>query len=57
MDKMQWAVNKYGQMIERSDIVIKGIAIITTKIYLYQDKYYTEVWENGYYIHFSEVID
>lgn len=53
----QWNVTKYGQMIERSDIVIAGIAIITTKIYFYQDKYYTEVWDTGYCVHFSEVID
>ena len=39
----QWDVTKYGQMIERSDIVIAGIAIITNKIYYYKDKYYVEI--------------
>ena len=53
----QWDVTKYGQMIERSDIVIAGIAIITTKIYYYQDKYYVEIWDNRCCINFSEIID
>lgn len=59
MEKMitQWDVTKYGQMIERSDIWIGGVAIITTKIYAYGGKYYTEVWDSGYCIHFSEVMD
>ena len=55
--KTQWEVTKYGQTIERSDIWIGGVALITTKIYKYGDKYYTEVWESGYCIHFSEVMD
>lgn len=56
-NKTQWEVTKYGQMVERSDIWIDGVAIITTKIYFYQGKYYTELWESGYCIHFSEVLD
>ena len=57
MNTTQWEVSRYGQMIERTDIVIGGVAIITTKIYFYQGKYYTELWDNGCCIHFSEVMD
>lgn len=53
----QWEATKYGQLIERTDIEIKGIAIITTKIYIYKSKYYQELWNSGYCVHFSEVID
>ena len=53
----QWEVSKYGQLIERSDIERGDIGVITTKIYKYKDKYYVELWDNGYNIHFSEVID
>lgn len=53
----QWDVTKYGQLIDRSDIWISGYAIITTKIYAYGGKYYTEVWDSGHCIHFSEVMD
>ena len=53
----QWEVTKYGQLIDRSDIERGDIGVITTKIYKYQDKYYAELWDNGYCVHFSEVID
>lgn len=53
----QWEATKYGQLIERADIEMRGIAFITTKVYRYKDKYYVELWDNGYCIHFSEVID
>lgn len=52
----QWEVTKYGQLVERADIEGE-FGIITTKIYQYQDKYYVELWQNGYNIHFSETID
>lgn len=57
MKTTQWEVTKYGQLIERSDIERADIGVITTKIYKYQDKYYMELWDNGYCMHFSEVID
>lgn len=53
----QWEVTKYGQLIERSDIERGDIGVITTKIYKLEDKYYVELWDNGYCIHFSEMID
>ena len=53
----QWEVTKYGQLIDRSDIEISGVGMITTKVYKYQDKYYVELWDSGCCIHFSEVID
>ena len=53
----QWDVNKYGQLIEKSDIEGAGLGVITTKIYKYQDKYYLELWDNGYCLYFSEGID
>ena len=53
----QWDVNKYGQLIERSDIEIGDIGLISTKIYKYQGNYYIELWDNGYCIYFSEQID
>lgn len=52
----QWDVNKYGQLIERSDIERGDMGVISTKIYKYQDKYYLELWDNGYCIYFSEAI-
>ena len=55
--KIQWEVTKYGQLIERSDIERGDIGVVTTKVYKYQDKYYIELWNNGYNIYFSEVID
>ena len=57
MKTTQWEVTKYGQLIKRSDIEREDIGVITTKIYKYQDKYYVELWDKGYCIHFSEVID
>ena len=53
----QWEVNKYGQLIERSDIEIYDIGLITTKIYIYKGKYYVELWDSGYCIYFSEQIN
>ena len=53
----QWEVTKYGQIIERSDIESSDIGVITTKIYKYREKYFIEVWDSGYCVHFSEVID
>ena len=53
----QWEVTKYGQLIESSDIKIGGIGFITTKVYKYQEKYYIELWGNGFCINFSEIID
>lgn len=53
----QWEVTKYGQLIDRSDIETSNFGVITTKVYKYQDKYYVELWDSGYCIHFSEVID
>lgn len=53
----QWEVVKYGQLTERSDIERGDIGIITTEIYEFEDKYYVQLWDNGYCIHFSEVID
>ena len=52
----QWEVIKYGNQIDRSDIERGDIGSITTKIYEYQDKYYVELWDNGYCIYFNEVI-
>ena len=52
----QWDINKYGQLIERSDIERWDIGVITTKLYKYLDKYYLELWDNGYCIYFSEQI-
>ena len=57
MNVSQWEVSKYGQIMERSDIEISGVGVVTTKIYIYQDKHYIEVWDNGCCIHFSEVMD
>ena len=53
----QWEVSKYGQLIEQSDIERGDVGVITTKVYEYRDKYYVELWDSGYIIHFSEVID
>ena len=53
----QWDVNKYGQLIERSDIERSDIGVITTKIYKYQDKYYIELWDTGFCLYFGEEID
>ena len=52
----QWDVNKYGQLIERTDIERGDIGVITTKLYVYQDEYYLELWDNGYCLYFSEMI-
>lgn len=57
MNTLQWEVTKYGQIVERSDIESSDIGAITTIIYIYLDKYYIEVWDSGYCVHFSEVID
>ena len=52
----QWDINKYGQLIDRSEIERVDIGIITTKLYKFQGKYYLELWDNGYCIYFSEEI-
>ena len=52
----QWEVVRYGQLIERSDIEIGDIGVITTIIYKYQNKYYVKLWDTGYCIHFSELV-
>ena len=57
MKTTQWEVTKYGQLIKRSDIEREDIGVITTKIYKYQDKYYVELWNKGYCIYFSGVVD
>ena len=53
----QWEVTKYGQLIDKSDIVKEVLGVITTKIYKYQDKHYVELWDNGYCNHFSEALE
>lgn len=52
-DMIQRKVQRYGQLIERSDIELSDIGCITTKVYKYKEKYYIELWENGCNIHFS----
>ena len=53
----QWDVTKYGKIIDRSDIEIGGVGVITTKVYGKDEKHYIELWHNGYCVHFSEVMD
>ena len=52
---IQWDVNKYGQLMERSYIERGDIGAIATKIYRYQDKHYVELWVNGYCVHFEKI--
>lgn len=53
----QWEVTKYGEKIETTDINLPGIVFITTKLYKYKDRYFQELWNSGYCVHFSEVIE
>lgn len=55
MLQLQREIVRYGQLIERTDIVREDIGFITTKIYEYQGRYYVQLWENGCNIHFSKL--
>lgn len=53
----RWNVIKYGTIIDDYEVKIHGTYFIRQKIYLYENKYYIETWNNGYVIHFQELID
>lgn len=53
----RWNVIKYGTIIDDYETKIHGTYFIRQKIYLYENKYYIETWNNGYVIHFKALID
>lgn len=55
--KLKFEVNKYGQRIEETDIEISNTALITTRVYLYNNTYYMETYNNGYCVYFGQVIN
>ena len=42
---LDWEVQKYGHIIRTCDLDI-SVHRITTKVYIYKDKYYVETWIN-----------
>ena len=42
---LDWEVQKYGHIIRTYDLDI-SVHRITTKVYIYKDKYYVETWIN-----------
>ena len=43
---LDWEVQKYGRLIRSYDLDISG-HYITTKVYIYKEKYYVETWIDG----------
>lgn len=40
---LDWEVQKYGRIIRTYDLDI-SVHCITTKVYIYKDKFYVELW-------------
>jgi hypothetical protein len=52
----QWDVVKYGQLIEQNDMK-HGKSCITTKLFIYKNQLYMELWNNDCRMHFGEALN
>lgn len=52
----KWEVHKYGVLLKEHEMPIEK-NVIVIRLFVYEYKYYTELWINNYLHYFSEVND
>lgn len=50
-----WEVQKYGTIIRKSEIMVNREKLETI-VYVFEGKFYVELWDNGYLLHFQEML-
>lgn len=50
-----WKVQKYGAIIRKSEITVNREKLETI-VYVFEGKFYVELWDNGYLLHFQEML-
>lgn len=50
-----WKVQKYGTIIRKSEITVNREKLETI-VYIFEEKFYVELWDNGYLLHFQEML-
>lgn len=50
-----WKVQKYGAIIRKSEITVNREKLETI-VYICEEKFYVELWDNGYLLHFQEML-
>lgn len=53
---LKWEVHKYGVLLKEHKMPIEK-NVIVIRLFVYEYKYYTELWINNYLHYFSEVND
>lgn len=50
-----WKVQKYGAVIRKSEITVNREKLETI-VYVFEGKFYVELWDDGYLLHFQEML-
>lgn len=50
-----WKVQKYGAIIRKSEITVNREKLETI-VYVFEGKFYVELWDDGYLLHFQEML-
>lgn len=50
-----WKVQKYGAIIRKSEITV-NLEKLETIVYVFEGKFYVELWDDGYLLHFQEML-
>lgn len=50
-----WKVQKYGTIIRKREITVNREKLETID-YILDEKFYVELWDNGYLLHFQEML-
>lgn len=52
---VHWKVQKYGAIIRKSEITVNREKLETI-VYVFEGKFYVELWDDGYLLHFQEML-
>jgi hypothetical protein len=50
-----WEVQSYGMIINKGEIMVNREKLETI-VYVFEGKFYVELWDNGYLLHFQEML-
>lgn len=50
-----WKVQNYGTVIRKTEIMVNREKLETI-VYVFEGKFYVELWDNGYLLHFQEML-
>lgn len=50
-----WEVQSYGMIIKKGEIMVNREKLETI-VYVFEGKFYVELWDNGYLLHFQEML-